>query len=252
MGYVEDVYGFGDKIQAWAEEGWAAARRRLDESWDALEMAPEAAKKRAAAADTNLFNMRCSLHYMAALMKNAPDERARQEMRKIMGPVYKEYVISASAMYGSVEAARAHYMELGGCKLKYEDGTDIIEGEIGFLAAVPVAAWYAAAAVVTVAAIAYAWSWDSAEAVKKAYAASDRMNALGSCIRNGGTVESCERVGTPTRAESTPTGVAETLRAAGEAGKGAGAAASGTGVGLGVAALGLAALGGAYYLWNQK
>jgi hypothetical protein len=81
------------------------------------------------------------------------------------------------------------------------------------------------------------------------------MFALGECIRKGGTVESCSRVGTPTQAESTANaskGVADTLSAAGDAGRGAGAAASGTGVGLGVAALGLAALGAAFYMWNQK
>lgn len=231
-------------VRAWISEAWDAAQDALSMRASDIEDNPSMYQRMAAGADARLFALRCEILAQTKAARDTTDETAKTAILAEIQPWYKQYVMLATVMYGSVDAAKARYIAAGGCPG---------EAAVGFLpalAALPPAAWYASGAVLTTAAVAYAAVWyvDADRQLELAHASTERVQAFAACAARGIPPDACERVATPTQAEAdSSSALGDTLRKAGE---GAGAAAEGGGS----AALGIGALvvGAAVLLWVSK
>lgn len=137
------------------------------------------ARRDAAHFDAGLAELRCRLLAMGRVLRGLPaGSTAFKRFQADMRPVYEAYVRHATATYGSVGAARAHFQAAAPCAVGV---------------ALPAAAWYAAGAAITAASVAYAASyrdavWRDVKMADARLAAGERLSA---CIRSGASESAC-------------------------------------------------------------
>ncbi len=242
---------FEDLVPAWVREGQRRAADELTVLVDWITASPDEARAASADADKALATLRCSLIAQSAILKSIKESQgegaAFRSVQDAMRPSFAQYVRAASAMYGSVEAAKARFDRDAPC-------TSLAGDRVGlaFLAAIPAAAWYAGGAVLATGAVAYAISWRASawRDVEVSQAAERRARALAECLQAGGSQESCLRAATPTANEATASSVS-TLESAGRGAEAAGRGASSAAGGAAwlVGAIGVAGLA---YVWGTS